>query len=157
DGEDPAQVTGYTLSSDEVTINGETVSLDNQTEFATKEEALAAFADAVKEYGVKVEVDADDADQINFVSDKAFNVDTDEDEEVVSGETIDGLKVNTDEETSGGILTQADAEKAITSINNAIESVSAERSKLGAYQNRLEHTINNLGASAENLTAAESR
>ena len=32
-----------------------------------------------------------------------------------------------------------------------------ERSKLGAYQNRLEHTINNLNTSSENLTAAESR
>ncbi|NLG36453.1 MAG: flagellin, partial [Clostridiales bacterium] len=32
-----------------------------------------------------------------------------------------------------------------------------QRSKLGSYQNRLEHTINNLGTSAENLTAAESR
>lgn len=49
------------------------------------------------------------------------------------------------------------ATAAITSINNAIELVSAERSKLGATQNRLEHTIANLGASSENLTAAESR
>jgi len=49
------------------------------------------------------------------------------------------------------------ATAAITSINNAIELVSSERSKLGAVQNRLEHTINNLGASSENLTAAESR
>ena len=46
---------------------------------------------------------------------------------------------------------------AIEVINDAIETVSAERSKLGAYQNRLEHTINNLGTSSENLTAAESR
>jgi len=49
------------------------------------------------------------------------------------------------------------ANAAITSINKAIETVSDERSKLGAVQNRLEHTINNLGATAENLTAAESR
>lgn len=49
------------------------------------------------------------------------------------------------------------ATAAITTINNAIELVSAERSKLGAFQNRLEHTINNLSASSENLTAAESR
>ena len=33
----------------------------------------------------------------------------------------------------------------------------AQRSNLGAVQNRLEHTINNLGTSSENLTAAESR
>lgn len=49
------------------------------------------------------------------------------------------------------------ATAAISVINDAIEKVSAERSKLGAYQNRLEHTINNLSVSAENLTAAESR
>ncbi|OQP07649.1 flagellin [Geobacillus sp. 46C-IIa] len=55
------------------------------------------------------------------------------------------------------ISTQEAANKAITTINTAIEKVSAERAKLGAYQNRLEHTINNLGTAAENLTAAESR
>jgi flagellin len=55
------------------------------------------------------------------------------------------------------ISTQAAADQAISTINSAIESVSGERSKLGAVQNRLEHTINNLGTSSENLTAAESR
>jgi flagellin len=49
------------------------------------------------------------------------------------------------------------ATAAIEVINDAIETVSAERSRLGAYQNRLEHTISNLGTSAENLQAAESR
>jgi len=56
-----------------------------------------------------------------------------------------------------GVLTQAGANAAITNINDAIEQVSAERSKLGAMQNRLEHTIANLGTSAENLQAAEAR
>ncbi|GIN56176.1 hypothetical protein J8TS2_04950 [Lederbergia ruris] len=60
---------------------------------------------------------------------------------------------------AGGIdiSSQENADTAITTINEAIEKVSAERSKLGAYQNRLEHTINNLSTSSENLTAAESR
>ncbi len=49
------------------------------------------------------------------------------------------------------------ATAAISVINDAIEAVSAQRSQLGAFQNRLEHTINNLGTSAENLTASESR
>ncbi|WP_422723123.1 flagellin [Geobacillus stearothermophilus] len=49
------------------------------------------------------------------------------------------------------------AELAITTIDEAIQKVSKQRSALGAVQNRLEHTINNLGTSAENLTAAESR
>ncbi|MCY7431792.1 flagellin Hag [Bacillus safensis] len=42
-------------------------------------------------------------------------------------------------------------------VDGAIKQVSTQRSKLGAVQNRLEHTINNLSASGENLTAAESR
>ncbi|WP_456273258.1 flagellin Hag [Bacillus sp. AK031] len=45
----------------------------------------------------------------------------------------------------------------VTHVNSALTKVSKERSKLGAYQNRLEHTITNLDTSAENLTAAESR
>lgn len=49
------------------------------------------------------------------------------------------------------------AKSAITTIENALEKVSAQRSSLGAYQNRLEHTINNLDNSSENLTSAESR
>jgi flagellin len=55
------------------------------------------------------------------------------------------------------ITSKANANTAITTLDNAILSVSKSRSKMGAYQNRLEHTINNLGTSAENLTAAESR
>ena len=46
---------------------------------------------------------------------------------------------------------------AMQSIQDAIESVSKQRSKLGAIQNRLEHTINNLDTNAENTQAAESR
>jgi flagellin len=49
------------------------------------------------------------------------------------------------------------AEKAITTINNAINKVSNQRSELGAFQNRLEHTIKNLDNASENLQAAESR
>jgi flagellin len=55
------------------------------------------------------------------------------------------------------IATQSGAEAAITTIDSAIKDVSTQRSKLGATQNRLEHTINNLSVSSENLTAAESR
>jgi len=55
------------------------------------------------------------------------------------------------------VKTQSGAENAIKTLDDAIQKVSSERSKLGAYQNRLEHTINNLGTSSENLSAAESR
>ncbi|TYO95523.1 flagellin [Desulfallas thermosapovorans] len=49
------------------------------------------------------------------------------------------------------------ANEAIVKIDNAIRKITSECSRLGAYQNRLEHIINNLGTSTENLTAAESR
>ncbi len=50
-----------------------------------------------------------------------------------------------------------DFNEAITTYNTAITDVSSQRSKLGAYQNRLEHTIRNVDNTAENLTAAKSR
>ena len=55
------------------------------------------------------------------------------------------------------VTTQTGANAAITTIQSAIDTVSSERAKLGANQNRLEHTIANLGTSSENLTSAESR
>src|SRR5690625_251370 len=64
-----------------------------------------------------------------------------------STETFTGVNI--------GKRDQADA--SIKIIDDAINKVSTQRCYLGAIQNRLEHTINNLGASQENLTAAESR
>ena len=49
------------------------------------------------------------------------------------------------------------AARSITIIDTAIDKVSNQRAKLGAYQNRLEHTINNLTTASTNTTAAESR
>ncbi|WP_370223787.1 flagellin [Cytobacillus sp.] len=55
------------------------------------------------------------------------------------------------------VSTHEKASASISVINDAIEKVSAQRSDLGAFQNRLEHTISNLGSASENLSAAESR
>lgn len=55
------------------------------------------------------------------------------------------------------ISTQAGATEAINKVKSAINSVSSTRGDLGALQNRLEHTINNLSVTTENMTAAESR
>lgn len=55
------------------------------------------------------------------------------------------------------VTTQEGAERAISTVDAAIQVVSRQRSSLGAYQSRLEHTVANLGVAAENLTAAESR
>ncbi|CAM5191066.1 Flagellin [Ureibacillus acetophenoni] len=67
----------------------------------------------------------------------------------VAGATGVGTGIN--------ISSQSGADNAITVIDRAIERVSVTRASLGAVQNRLEHTINNLGTTSENLTAAESR
>ncbi len=55
------------------------------------------------------------------------------------------------------ISSQDGAAKAITDVQDAINLVSTQRAELGAVQNRLEHKINNLDTSSENLSAAESR
>lgn len=68
-------------------------------------------------------------------------------------------KVDTDTlgTTNVNVCTQAGSQKAITTFEEAINQVSTVRAKLGAYQNRLEHAINSLNVSAENLTEALSR
>ncbi len=55
------------------------------------------------------------------------------------------------------VTDRVSAGRSITVIDNAIDRVSGQRAKLGAYQNRLEHTINNLTVAGTNLQAAESR
>lgn len=75
-----------------------------------------------------------------------------------SGKKIEFIEFKDDKftiKTSG--LTQENFESAITVYQNAIDEVAAQRSKLGAYQNRLEHTIKNTDNTAENLTASMSR
>lgn len=55
------------------------------------------------------------------------------------------------------ISTQSGASQALAVIETAIKQVSTQRGEFGAVQNRLEHTINNLGVTSENLSASESR
>ncbi|MBG0816700.1 flagellin [Planomonospora sp. ID82291] len=50
-----------------------------------------------------------------------------------------------------------DAQRAIDALDGAIQEVSDQRARLGAYQNRFEHTLNNLNVAIENLSASESR
>ena len=70
----------------------------------------------------------------------------------VSAMTTTGLSVN-----GLSISTAAAAASALASIDFAISTVSAQRSQFGAVQNRLEHTVSNLGVAVENLSASESR
>ncbi|CAN2250668.1 flagellin protein [Bacillus subtilis] len=74
---------------------------------------------------------------------------------LVAGQAVSNINVKnfatTAADAAGGFNEQ------LKIVDDAINTVSTQRSKLGAVQNRLEHTINNLSASGENLTAAESR
>ncbi|MGG0757928.1 flagellin, partial [Brevibacillus laterosporus] len=110
---------------------------------ATKEQVAAAL----QNLGLEVKMDGADGTIDTAAAGKSYTADM-----------VDPTDKTQIDDTKGvDISTQKTADKAITTINNALNKVSEERSKLGANQNRLEHTINNLGATAENLTAAESR
>ena len=102
--------------------------------------------------------------QLEITSDDAGNVEMevneidDEVDDVLTGLSEGDTAEGTPEEEAGiEVATQQEADAAITTIDNAIESVSSERSELGAVQNRLDHTISNLEVASENLQAAESR
>ena len=129
--------------------------------------SVGNLGDAVKVYGNQVSVVVGDGatDRTAHVT---FDFDLLTDGDASITQTVEGStaavvdaqgNVVAEAKVMAGInvSTQRAADKAITVINKAIETVSGERSKLGAIQNRLEHTIANLGTSAENLQAAESR
>ena len=74
------------------------------------------------------------------------------------------LTVNIDDMSSNAlgiagisVAKQDDANTAINKIDDAIKAVSTQRAKLGAVQNRLEHTVNSLNTANENMTASESQ
>lgn len=85
--------------------------------------------------------------QVGDTNDAFQKVTVSVDDLSAQGLGIDGINIST----------QDGAGAAIQTIKDAINKVSSNRSALGALQNRLEHTINNLGVTTENLTAAESR
>ena len=70
---------------------------------------------------------------------------------------IKSMKCNDIGLTTFDVKTQGGAETAISAADTALKNVSTQRSKLGAIQNRLEHTIANTDNTAENLQAAEFR
>ena len=141
---------GKEVSADDVFAKKNADGTDGATEY---------YADEAK----KVKITADDAADmirpatvngtLNFnlhvgadsSSDNKIQVQIDE--MSAAGIGIEGLKVDTED----------DATAAIDTISQAIQKVSSQRSSLGAVQNRLEHTIDNLDNVVENTTSAESR
>jgi len=134
--------------------------ISDQTQFNTKELLNGDLAGS----GAQVfQVGANDGEELSVeinnmgVASSGLNVEAQNvtdvsDSGVVSFDTSGAMTNNTI-----NVTTQSGASSAIATIDSAIQSVSDERSKLGAVQNRLDHTINNLSATEENLTAANSR
>jgi flagellin len=117
---------------------------------ATEADIKAALDTVASEAGISVAV----KDGATLGETALTTIDPTKDKTTVNVTVIDkdaSKKVGID------VSSQTKADTSITTINKAIEQVSAERSKLGAMQNRLEHSIKNLDTSAENLQAAESR
>jgi flagellin len=71
--------------------------------------------------------------------------------------TVGDMRVGALSLTASAVNTVAASSTALSALDAAIGTVSTQRANLGAYQNRLEHTIANVGVAAENLSAAESR
>ncbi|MDP9821720.1 flagellin N-terminal helical domain-containing protein [Nocardioides massiliensis] len=68
-----------------------------------------------------------------------------------------GIAAGTATDPGISFANNADARSSIAALDAQIAGISTARANLGAYQNRLEHTINNLNVAVENLTASESR
>ena len=70
---------------------------------------------------------------------------------------IGDMKASTLGVAGEDVLNRTNASDALDVLDTAINTVSTQRAQLGAYQNRLDHKINNLDTTTENLSAAESR
>jgi flagellin len=131
-GADP---TGYSSSGNTITMHGGDY------------DGLQLQVDATKTSGaVQVKIDANKSltMQIGANQGQTMNIS-------INSMTASALGIN-----SLDFSSQAGASAALKAIDTATSTVSSERSKLGAYQNRLTSTINNLGTISENLTSAQS-
>ena len=123
---------GYTATLDK---KGESITIQNKDASATQGPSVIGG-------GLTLQI-GDTADSYNKMTVAVANMSA-------NGLNLDGLRGN-------GITSENAASAAIDTVKDAINSVSNTRASLGALQNRLEHTINNLDVAVENLSAANSR
>ncbi|MDF2587720.1 MAG: flagellin [Anaerocolumna sp.] len=114
-------------------LQSEITRIGNQTEFNTQKLLTGSFSSK------NLQIGANNGQKISVT---------------ISTMTATALGVD---QISAKVSTHALATAALDTIDTAIEKVSTQRSKLGALQNRLEHTIANADNASENLQAAESR
>ena len=138
-GNDTNVAEDRTAIADEITeLNKEITRIKDTTEFNTKK-LLDGSAGAT----VTFQVGANDGSEQTMTFDF----------------TIDGINLGSVSTATStlDVTDNTNSQASIATIDAELEKVSKGRSLLGAAQNRLEHTINNLGAASENLTASESR
>jgi flagellin len=136
------------------------VQASNDTNVAKDRSAIAGevkeLQDEINRISSQTEFNTQKLLDGNFSS-KKFQIGANKDQTItLSIGSMDAATLGVDA-INGEMDTATKATAAIEVINTAITKVSTERAKLGANQNRLEHTIKNLDTSAENLQAAESR
>lgn len=141
DGVDAVAEITYGNETTEVTASGQSA-VYKGAQLLLKGATDSTATITVNQVGLRLQIGANE--------DQEMSVDINEISTATLGSATEKIANVTVSTTDG-------AKAAITTIDAALKQVSAERSKLGAFQNRLEHTINNLGTAAENLTAAESR
>ena len=169
-GKDAGEAYDFTTfkEGDSITVNGKTYKFDAKgdgtngkfADFATLKTALEADGIEVVDQdaqnagkSVLLKAGKDTAIKTNI----ALHVGESSDDANTINVTIDAMSAKSLKIDTVDITTVDGAKAAIDTINAAIDTVSSIRSSLGAMQNRLEHTINNLGVQTENITAAESR
>ncbi len=137
-----------------------TVQAANDTNVTADREAIAAEQKALVE-----EIDRI-GDQTEFNTMKLLNGEFEGKHLQVGANSEQAIEIEISDMTASGLgVDSADGEMAdydaatafITTVDEALTTVSTQRSNLGAIQNRLEHTIANADNTAENLQAAESR
>ena len=122
------------FSFGEATVNGLTGTTATKLGLTNKQSASAT-----SNKGIELQIGANEGQTMEFTIDDMS----------AAALGVDGNKVD--------LATQDGAQKATTTIDAAIKKVSEQRSKLGAVQNRLEHTIANLDTASENTQTSESR
>jgi len=137
-----------------------TQAFDTSDIAAAKNKAVAAAfkADATTKYAADGTVDAAAGKTVDELQ-TAIDTAADDTAKATAQKTYDDALATftASDEGKAAAATVSVENNPITKIDEAIKAVSAQRADLGAAQNRLEHTINNLGTTQENLSEANSR
>lgn len=148
---DPNDPTGSTLAASVVvTTDGNSVTIEDSTGFKMQI-AIEEYAATDKDVTIAVYDTGSMKMQIGANEHQDISIDFPE----VSCRTLKFKE--SDGDSLINVCSQQGASRAITTFDDAIRSVSASRSVLGAYQNRLESTVASLDVTSENMTNSMSR